>query len=236
MRLARCLTAVVLGMAFAIPWSPALAAGQPPFSAAQLAYPRATIKTRIEVSGISAGQLIGGALAAYAYELQADAKAAEEAGASEEALAEIAQKMSAVEEMRDTLTSFLGFVLVVMKPSEPVKAAHFVEHYQHLMSPRGWSPLATVQDEDNQNAIVFMLAPNGKGLFVALSSTDEILTGLVTTSKPLGELLAKILHTGEGSDPMDVLVGLVTQTLGRPQPKAATPQEEQAPAPQEENE
>jgi hypothetical protein len=234
MRVMRCLTAVVLGSAFAMLCSTALAAEPRPFSAAELAYPTATIKTRIEVSGVSAGQLIGGALTAYTYQLQADARAAEEAGASEKALSAIAQKMSSIDEVRDTVTSFLGFMLVVMKPGEPVKAANFVAHYQHLMGPRGWSPLATVQDEENQNAIVFMLAPNEKGLFVALGSTDEILTGLVTTSKPLGELLARIFHTAEGADPMDQLVGFVTQAAGRPRANPAAPQPEQAPAPEEE--
>lgn len=231
MRVMRCLTAVVLGSAFAMLCSRALAAEPRPFSAAELAYPRATIKTRIEVSGVSAGQLIGGALTAYTYQLQADAEAAEEAGASEEALSAIAQKMSSVDEVRDTVTSFLGFMLVAMKPAEPVRAANFVAHYEQLMRPRGWSPLAIVQDEENQGAIVFMLGPNEKGLFVALSGKDEILTGLVTTSKPLGELLARIFHTAEGSDPMDQLVEFVTQAAGQSQTKPPAPQQEQTPAP-----
>ncbi len=236
MRVMRCLTAVMLGVAFAIPCSAALAAGQPPLSAAQLIYPHATVETRLEVSGIGATQLIGGALAAHAYELRADAKAAQEAGASEQALAEIAESISRVESTKEVVTSFLGFVLVVMKPGQPVKAADFVEHYQHLMSPRGWSPLATVQHEKEGDALLLMLAPGEKGIFLGVSGKEEMVTGLVTTSKPLGKLLASIFHTGEGSDAMAELVGLVTQTLGQPQPKAATAPEEQAPAPQQEKE
>ena len=232
MRVMRCLTAVVLGFAFAMLCSTAFAAEPRPFSAAELAYPRATIKTRIEVSGVSAGNLIGGALTAYQYQLQADAKAAEEAGATEEALEAIAQKASSIDGVRDTLTSFLGFMLVVMKPGEPVEAADFIAHYERLMRSRGWSPLATVQDEENQGAIVFMVGPNEKGLFAALSGQDEILTGLVTTSKPLGELLAKVFHTAEGSDPMDQLAGFITQAVGKSQAKATGSQQEQSPAPQ----
>ena len=236
MRLRRCLTAIALGAAFAIPGATALAARQPPLSAAQLVYPQATVETRIEVSGLGAAHLIGGGLDAHLAELQVQAKAAQEAGADEERLAEIAESISRVKSTKELVTSFLGFVLVVMKPSDPPKAGDFIKHYQDLMGPRGWSPLATIQDEEEGSAALLMLAPGGKGMFLGLSNNEEILTGLVTTSKPLGELIAKVFHSGEGSDPMDDLVGLVTERLGRPRPKATTAPEEQAPAPQEEKE
>jgi len=236
MRMRRYLTALGLAVVSATACSTALGADQPPFSAEQLGYPGAAIETRIEVSGAGAAQLVGGGLDAHLAELQVRAKAAQEAGASEEELAEIAESISLVESTKELARSFLGFTLVVMKPSAPVEAADFVKHYQDLTSSRGWSPLALIQDEEDGNAVLLMLAPGGKGIFLAVNDKEEIVSAMVTTSKPLGELIAKIFRNGEESNPLDLLVGAVTQTLGRPQHKATPPAEEQAPATQEEKE
>ncbi len=236
MRMRRYLTALGLVAASAIACSTTMAADRPPLSAEQLIYPGAAVETRIEVSGIGAAQLVGGGLDAHLAELRAKAKAAQEAGASEDELAEIAEAMSVVESTKEIVGSFLRLTLVVTKPSQPVGAADFIKHYQDLMGPRGWSPLATIQEEKEGDAFLLMLAPEGKGLFLAASERDEekeIVTGLVATSKPLGELIAKIFRNGGESDPLDLLVGAVAQRFGRKQPKATPTAEEQTPAPQE---
>src|SRR5574340_922225 len=76
------------------------------------------------------------------------------------------------------------------------------------MTPLGWSPFVTVKDNDG-TGISALLAPEAKGVLVAVSDKDEIIVAMVTTSRPLGDILGQVVSAGGNALPT------LLQSLGR---------------------
>lgn len=164
----------------------------------QLVYQGASIETQVDVNGEAAVQLIGGILDAAATQVQAQAKAMEGKG-GEGPMAMLPLAAPMIEPAKEAIKSLSRVALVVMKPKEPVKGDQFLKYYQSLLSPGGWLPLVTVRDKED--TVLALLAPEAKGVFFAVNEGNEMTVGMVTTTKPLGDLLGQIVTAGGGALP-----------------------------------
>ena len=208
---------VVLALAVALAGQ-GLAAAQEVagITADQLVYQGAEVKTRVDVNGAAAVQLIGGALDAAAAAAKQQAKAMAEAGGkgAEGPMAMLPALLPIIEPAKEAIKSLNQVSFVAMKPQGKIDGAQFLKYYRGVMS--GWSPLVTVQDADGTTVCV-MLAPEAKGIFFAVSGNNELLSGLVTTSKPLGDLIGQIIQSGGGSLPA------ILSQMGRRGPSGPPP-------------
>ncbi len=219
------------------PAPPPAPSGAP--AADQLVYPGATVATRIDVNGVAAMQLAGGAIDALTAQIQqrmeaaraaeAAAAAAQGADAQAQRAAAEAQRAAAqaIEQTRDALKSLTGVKVVIMTPKGAPGAADFVKYYQGVMIPHGWTSLVTVQDDQGGDVVVVMLGPAGKGLFAAVGDKEDIVTAMITTSMPIGDLIGRLMKSGSVSDMVGPLVGPLAGMFGKAgppkPPEAVTP-------------
>lgn len=191
--------AVVLALAVAT--ASAAAAAGAEIASDQLVYQGVEVKTQVDVNGEAAMQLIGGILDAAAAQAQEQAKAMKESGKPAEGpLAMLPAVAPMVDPAKEAIKSLSRVTILVMRAKGPVEGADFLAYYSGLLSPFGWSPLLTVRDQGN-TTVSIMLAREAKGLFFAVNGKNEMVVGLVTTTKPLGELLGQIASAGGGSLP-----------------------------------
>jgi hypothetical protein len=92
-----------------------------------------------------------------------------------------------------------------------VGTEEFISYYSGLMTAQSWTPLMTVRDKD-RTAVVMMMAPEAKGVFFAVNDKRQLVSGLVTTSQPMGEVLGKLINSSGGALPM------IMSQLSRPKP------------------
>jgi hypothetical protein len=103
-----------------------------------------------------------------------------------------------LEPAKQMIKSLSRVAAVVMKTDESAADLDVIDHYGAKMSPRGWTQLATVRTGKGEN-ILAMLAPGGKGVFIAVRpSGRELIVALVTTREPIGHLLAQVARAGGG--------------------------------------
>ena len=176
----------------------------------QLIYKGASVKTQVDVNGAAAVALVGNALDAVAAQIEQQAKA----GPGEGPMAMLPMVAPMIGPAKDVIKNLERITLLIMKPKKPVGADEFISYYSGLMSPRGWSPFVTVKDEDG-TGVLTMLAPEAKGVFFAVTGKDETIVGLVTTSKPMGELIGQVVSASGGAWP-----AIMSQIgKGKPAPK-----------------
>jgi hypothetical protein len=240
------LALIVLVAAGTAAWAakPAPPAPPPaPPAADELVYPGATVETRIDVNGVAAMQLAGGAVDALTEQIQsrmeaaraAEAAAATAQGADAQAQRAAAQAQraaaQAIEQTRDALKSLTGVKVLIMTPKVAPNAAEFVKHYQGLMAPRGWTSLVTIQSDEDKDVVLVMLGPGGKGLFAAVGDKEDIVTAMITTSMPIGDLIGTMMRSGSIGDVIGPLVGPLTGMFGKAgPPKPPAPPEATAPS------
>jgi hypothetical protein len=183
-------------------------------TAEQLVYQGATVETQVDVNGAAAVQLVGGVVDALAAQVQEQVKAMQMSGAAAPQsgpAAVLPMVLPMVAPMQDAIKSLERITLVVMKPQGEVKVGEFISYYSGLMSAQGWSPLMTVRDKD-RTGVVMMMAPEAKGVFFAVNDKGQLVSGLVTTTKPMGEVLGQLINASGGAWPM------IMSKLNRPEP------------------
>lgn len=187
----------------------------------QLIYKGASVKTQIDVNGAAAIALVGNALDAIAAQVEEQAKAGKP-GEGPMAMLPMAAPM--IGPAKDVIKSLERVTILVMAPKGKVQTDQFVAYYSNLMGARGWSPFITVKDEDG-TGVLALLAPEAKGVFFAVNDKSEIVTGLVTTTKPMGELIGQIVGASGGAWPA------LISSMGKHEsaPKAQAAKEEKAP-------
>jgi len=206
----------------------ALAGDEPAITAENLVYEGAAVETQVDVNGEAAMQLVGGAIDALAAQAKAQAEAMAAGKGAEGPMAMLPAAIPLIDPMKEALKSLGQITVVVQKPQQPVNSDAFLEHYRGVMSPLGWSPLVTVKAKDAP-AVVAMVAPEGKGVFFAVNEKAEIVAGLVTTTKPIGELIGQVIHASGGSWPM--VFSHMMQAKAQKPPAAPPPPEKPKAAP-----
>jgi hypothetical protein len=195
---------VVLGLAVAVPamaqTMPAGPVAAPPV--AELVYQGATVKMQVDVNGAAAVELVGGLLDAAAAAVEGQAKAMPKPEAN---LQGPAAKMMMVAPMvgpaRDLIKSLDRVTVLQMAAAGPVAGEAFIAHYQGLMQSRGWTPLVTVRGQ-GMPAVATLVAPEGKGIFVAVSpGGDQLIVAVLTMTRPIGELVGQLAEAGQGAMP-----------------------------------
>ena len=196
----------------------------------KLIYQGATVETQVDVNGVAAVQLVGGALDAIAAQAQEAAKAMQAQGgpkAAEGPLAMLPAVLPMIEPVKEAIKSLDRITVLVMKPKQEVKTDEFISYYTGLMTPLGWSPLMTVRDKD-KTAVVMMIAPEARGVFFAVNDQKQMVCGIVATTKPIGELLGQVINAGSGAWPM--IMSQINRPKPAPHPPAA-PAKPAAPKP-----
>jgi hypothetical protein len=195
------LSVLTLVVALATVLAPAAASqtGAEMLTTDQLIYGGATVKIQVDVNGEAAVALLGNALDAAAQVAREQAAAMAEGGESpggpmgKMAIAEplIAPAMNAIK-------SVTRVTLLVMQPGESSASEDLTGYYSGLMTERGWMQLVKVRSESGENIAAFV-APGGKGVFAAIRpNARELVVALVTTRRPVGELLGQIVRSGGG--------------------------------------
>jgi hypothetical protein len=180
----------------------ALAADQPTITADALIYQGAVVETQVDVNGVAAMQLVGGVLDAVAEQAKAHVEAMAASGKPAEGpMAMLPMAVPLIEPAKEAIKSLSQITVVVQKPKEPVASEQFLGHYREIMGPLGWSPLITFKEQDG-TAVTGMVAPEGKGVFFAVNDQSEIVAALVTTTKPIGDLLGQVIQAGGGAFPI----------------------------------
>ena len=157
-----------------------------------LKYAGAAVEVEVDVNGEAAVQLIGGVLD------EAIAAAREQAASGGQIPPQLAAAQPMLEPAKQMIKSLSRVVAVVMKTDESTGPLNVIDLYGGKMSARGWTQLASVRTGKGEN-ILAMLAPGGKGVFVALRpSNTELIAALVTTREPIGDLLAQVVRAGGG--------------------------------------
>ena len=202
--------AVVL-LVSALACGAALAAADP-ITIDDLKYRPATVKVEVNVNGEAAVQLVGGILD------EAAAIVEDQASAGAEGLPrELAIAQPFIGPAKDAVKSLSRVIALVMKTDDSAAKLDVVAHYGTMMAARGWSPLATVRIDNGRNVLV-MIAPSAKGIFAAVRpNQQDLIVALVTTSEPIGDLLAQVVRAGGG----DILPKIL-QARARPAPEPRT--------------
>jgi hypothetical protein len=202
-------------------------------TASDLIYQGATIKTQVDVNGAAAVQLVGGILDAATAAVEAQANAAAQSGAPqppEDVQMKLAMVAPVLGPARDIIKSLDQITVLMMAPQGEVSGDAFISHYQDMMLGRGWVPLMTVRGQ-GMPAIASMMAPEGKGVFLAayLSPGDDtIAVALITTTKPIGDLLGQLASAGQGVMPH--IMAMMQRPKPVPPPPPAPPAKHRAPA------
>jgi len=194
-------------------------------TAQELVYEGAQVEMQIDVNGEAAVQLVGGAIDALAATAQEQAKVMAEMAAKggEGPHAKIAAMAPAalqvIEPVKEAIKSLTQMTVVVMRPKAAATADQVTSHYSKLMGPRGWSPLMSVRGPKNET-VMAMLAREGKGLFFVVREQEELVTALVTTSKPLGDLIAQIIRASGAAVPAVLMQSRMVGMSGPAAPPA----------------
>lgn len=212
---------LLLGMGLVVPAmaqsTPAGAVAAPPV--ADLVYQGATVKTQVDVNGAAAVQLVGGLLDAAAAAVEEQAKAMSLAGPGaappQGHAAEIAMVAPMVGPARDIIKSLDRVTVLQMAASGPIAGEDFISYYQGRMQGLGWIPLITVRGQ-GMPVVATMIGPEGKGIFAAVNpGGTDIIVALLTTSRPIGDLVGQLAAAGQGAMPQ--LMAMMNR------PKAAPP-------------
>ncbi|MBN1458194.1 MAG: hypothetical protein JXA57_01570, partial [Armatimonadetes bacterium] len=138
-----------------------------------LKYQGAAIDVEVDVNGEAAVQLIGAILD------EAVSAAQEQAASGGEIPPQLAAAEPMLEPAKQILKSLSRVLAVVMKTDESAAGLNVIDHYGGKMSARGWTQLASVQTGKGED-ILAMLAPGGKGVFVAVRpSNSELIVALM---------------------------------------------------------
>jgi len=206
---------------------PAEASAAPPVES--LVYQGAEVQTQVDVNGAAAVMLIGKALDTIAAQTQKQMAAmqAAPAGTQLAALQGKASVISAalpmIDPVKEAIKSLEHITILIMKPGAEVNAADFMKFYSGSMSAQGWTSLISVRDKSGP-AVVTMLAPEAKGIFLAVNDKRQLLVAFVTTTHPIGDLISQVIQAGGDAFP---------QVMGQLMTRRAVPVEEPpAPAPQ----
>ena len=182
-----------------------------PITTDDLKYRAATVKVEVDVNGAAAIQLVGGILdeAAAIVEDQAS-------GGAEGLPHELAMAQPFIGPAKDAVKSLSRIIALVMKTDDSAAELDVAAHYGTMMAHRGWSRLATVRTDNGQNILV-MIAPSAKGIFIAIRPNQkDLIVALVTTSEPIGDLLAQVVRAGGG----DILPQILPAQAQRKQQQA----------------
>jgi hypothetical protein len=199
----------------------ALAAGaEGSVSTDQLIYKGASVKTQVDVNGAAAIALVGNALDAIAAQVEEQAKSGK---AGEGPMAMLPMVAPMIGPAKDVIKSLERITVLVMAPKGKVQTDQFVAYYSNLMGARGWSPFIAVKDQDG-TGVAALLAPEAKGVFLAVNNKSEMIVALITTSKPMGELIGQVASASGGAWP--ALISSMGK--GKPAPKAEAAKEEKA--------
>ncbi len=182
----------------------------------KLIYQGAEVETQVDVNGAAAVALVGGAVDAIAAQSQEAAKAMQSQGGGGGRMAMLPMVVPMIEPAKEAIKSLERITVLVMKPKDEVNTEEFISYYSGLMTPQGWSPLVTVRDKD-KTAVVMMIAPEAKGFFFAVNDRNEIVSGLITTTRPIGDILGQLINASGGAMPM------ILSQLNRPKPTPPPP-------------
>ena len=217
---------LVLALLTAVAGSAAPATpGEGPVPVEKLVYQGAAIDTQIDVNGEAAVALIGSALDALAAQAEEQVKAMQASGNAPMPgpMAKLSLVAPMIGPAKDAIKSLQHVTVLVMKPKGPAQPDQFIAYYRGLMSPLGWSPFITVKDKDG-TGICAMLAPEAKGVFVAVNSKNEMVVALVTTGRPLGDIIGQVVGSGGN------VIPAILDSLGKGKPapeEAAEEKDEQ---------
>ncbi len=195
----------------------------------QLVYQGAQVEVQVDVDGAVAIQFAGDALDALAElaQQQAEALAGAE-GPPPGPVAAAAAAAPLIGPAKAAVESLSRVTLLVMTPQQPAAGAQVVDHYAALLTPRGWAPMVTVRAEQGEGVLV-LVAPGGKGIFAVVAPKQEqgkLVVALVTTTRPVGELIGNIVRAGGGP----AAQALMAQMVRPSPPKAASAGEPQGEA------
>jgi len=166
-----------------------------------LIYPGATVKIEIDVNGEAAVQLVGGLLDAVAEVAAEQAAAIEQATAGAGNGPPVAAIASLIGPARDVIKDIRRVTVLVTRPDESAEPDAIFSHYRDLMTGRGWTPMATVRAESGER-VVALVAPGGKGIFAMIHpKPEQLVVGLATTARPVGDMLGEIVRAGGGQLP-----------------------------------
>lgn len=185
----------------------------------KLIYQGVAVETQVDVNGAGAVALVGGAIDAIAAQAQEAGRQLQAQGGAAASVgygAMLPLALPMIEPAKEAIKSLERITLVVMKPKEEVGTEEFISYYSGLMGPQGWSPLITVRDKD-KTAVLLMTAPEAKGVFFAVNDKKELVSGLITTTKPIGEILGQLINASGGAIPM------ILSQLTRPKPAPPAP-------------
>jgi len=199
-------------------------------AAERLIYQGAGVETQVDVNGAAAVQLVGGAIDAIAAQAQEAARQIQTqggAGASVGRAAMLPMVLPMIEPAKEAIKSLERITVLVMKPKATAKADEFIGYYSGLMTPQGWTPLVTVRDKD-KTAVLAMIAPEAKGVFFAVNDKKEMVAGLITTTRPIGDILGQLINASGGAMPM--ILSQLSRPKPTPPPAPAKPAAKPAPA------
>ena len=176
-----------------------------------LVYPGATVKVEIDVNGEAAVQLVGGLLDAAAEVAAEQAAAIEQATAGAGNGPPVAAIASLIGPARDVIKDIRRVTVLVTRPDESAEPDAIFSHYRDLMTGRGWTPMATVRAERGQRVLV-LVAPGGKGVFAMIRpKAEQLVVGLATTARPVGDMLGEIVRAGGGQLPQILMQHAASQ-------------------------
>ncbi len=224
--------AILVAAALAISASATVAApptdADAPLTTDHLILEGVPVEVQVDVNGEAAAQLLGDLLDAVAEVAQEQAAVAVEAGGGPVPPHVAAIATPLIEPAKNVLKSITRASVVVMKPGDSLDPDETMSYYLALMTDRGWTPMVTVRAEDGERVLV-LTAPGGKGIFANVVESDEVVVAMLTTTEPLGDLLAQIVRAGGGH----ALQGLMMQAA-KSKPAPPPPAEAAAePAPEE---
>jgi hypothetical protein len=214
--------AVVCAVPAAAAAPPAPAAGLP-LTANQLVYEGAKVTMQVDVNGEAAVQLVGGLLDAAAEVAHQQAGALQSMGPQAGRLAMLAPM---IEPAKEIIKSVSRVTAYIMQPAGTVDGNRVVGHYSDMMTSRGWTPMVTVHAE-NQVNVAILVAPGAKGVFAAVAPQGgELVVAMVTTTRPIGEMLGDLVRAAGGPAAHMALMGMMQQHAPPPPaPPAQEPEE-----------
>ncbi len=200
----------------------------PPLPVDLFIYPGTNVTVQVDLSGIGAVALAGGAIDSAASGLEAELKAVQaKGGPGAPGAVQLKAILPLIGPLKDALKGLTGVKLAMMDAPKPVPPDAFIKLYRDRMDARGWTLLLALKT-GRDPTVLAMLAPDTRGLFVATSDDGDIFTAAVTTQVPLRDLIDKALASCGGKVPADLLSGLLNR---RPQPPAVQPPPAPEPTP-----
>ncbi|GEM_PF-2281798 len=216
------LAAAVLAASAAV--AAPLPAADAPLTTDHLIYQDTDIEVQVDVNGEAAVQLIGGLLDALAETAHEQAALIGEGGAGPVPPHVAAIAAPLIEPAKNVIKSITRVSVLVMKPGDSINPDEAATYYHDLMTSRGWTPMIRVRSKGEERVLV-LVAPGGKGVFVNVVESNEMVVAMVATTEPLGDLLAQVVRAGGGQ----VLQGIMAHAA-QPKPAPEPPASEESPA------